>query len=66
MLEDQFSQFGEIHLQFPNVYKGFFYFLFLLAVYFCTTACDRDYGAGGDYNSYNFTAIAVSYGVPRP
>ena len=32
---------------FPTFTRCFFYFLFLLAVYFCTTACDRDYGAGG-------------------
>ena len=47
MLEHQFSQFSEIHLQYPIVYKVYFSFSYLLAVYICTTVCDRDRGAGG-------------------
>ena len=47
MLENQFSQFGEILLQFPIVYKVLSLFLYLLAVHMCTSVCARDRGAAG-------------------
>ena len=65
----QFSQFGEIHLQFPIVYKVYFSFSYLLAAYICTTVCDRDRGAGVGRRAMPlalFAADAVSYGFPRP
>ena len=42
MLENQFSQFREIHsiLQFPIIYKVIFsFFVFISCIYICTTAC---------------------------
>ena len=45
MLENQFSQFGEIRLRFPIVYKVLSLFLYLLAVYVCTSVCERNHGA---------------------
>ena len=47
MLENQFSQFGEIHLQFPNVYKVLFHFFVFISCTYMYYFCDRDRGAGG-------------------
>ena len=69
MLENQFSQFGEIRLQFPIVYKVLSLFLYLLAVHMCTSVCARDRGAaGGGAGAIPllFAADAVSFGVPIP
>ena len=77
MLENQFSQFGEIHLQFPHCLQGaFFIFSYFLAVYICTTACDRDHGtgrggAGGRCPNFSpqmqfLTAFLKTIGLPNP
>ena len=76
MLENQFSQFGEIHLQFPHcLQSAFFMFSYLLAVYIHTTACDRDHGtrrgAGGRCPNFLpqmqfLTALLKTIGLPNP